>query len=94
MSRLPDKMMQPLHANLHGAAASTCMDLAGEHTGTLAGAMNMAGNIGSFVSSIAFPYLLRTTQSAQSYFWIAAAINVAAIFCWLRVRPSAYAPRA
>lgn len=72
---------------------NACMDLAGEHTGTLTGAMNMAGNIGSFVSSIAFPYLLRATQSARSYFWIAAVMNVAAIFCWLRVRPSAYVPR-
>jgi ACS family glucarate transporter-like MFS transporter len=70
------------------------MDLAGEHTGTLTGAMNMVGNIGSFVSSIAFPYLLRVTSSAKTYFWIAAVINLFAIICWLRVRPSTYTEKA
>jgi ACS family glucarate transporter-like MFS transporter len=73
---------------------TACMDLAGEHTGTLTGAMNMAGNIGSFVSSIAFPYLLRATSSARSYFWIAAVVNLFAIVCWLRVRPAAYVTKA
>jgi len=66
---------------------TSCMDIAGKRTGTLSGAMNMAGNIGSFVSSIAFPYLLNLTSSATTYFYLAAALNLVAVACWLRVHP-------
>jgi MFS transporter, ACS family, glucarate transporter len=66
---------------------TACSDIAGRHTGTLSGAMNMIGNFGSFVSSITFPYLLTLTKSAAAYFWLAALLNVVAILCWLGVRP-------
>ncbi len=66
---------------------TACMDIAGKHTGTLSGAMNMMGNIGSFASSVTFPYLLELTSSPKTYFYIAALLNIAAIGCWLRVRP-------
>ena len=66
---------------------TTCQDLAGPRTGVLSGAMNMVGNLGSFVSSIAFPALLQATGSAAAYFYVAAALNLVAIACWSRVRP-------
>lgn len=66
---------------------TACQDTAGPHTGVLSGAMNMMGNIGSFVSSITFPILLRTTGSAAAYFYLAALLNIVAILCWLRIRP-------
>jgi ACS family glucarate transporter-like MFS transporter len=66
---------------------TACMDIARERTGTLTGVMNMVGNIGSFVSSVTFPYLLDLTHSAKSYFFLAAFLNLAAAACWLRVRP-------
>ena len=66
---------------------TACMDIAGERTGTLTGVMNMVGNIGSFVSSVTFPYLLALTHSAKSYFFLAAFLNLMAVACWLRVRP-------
>jgi ACS family glucarate transporter-like MFS transporter len=66
---------------------TSCMDIGGKRTGTLSGAMNMAGNIGSFVSSIAFPYLLNLTSSATTYFYLAAALNLVAVGCWLRLHP-------
>ena len=66
---------------------TACMDIAGERTGTLTGVMNMVGNIGSFVSSVTFPYLLALTHSAKSYFFLAAFLNMMAVACWLRVRP-------
>ena len=43
---------------------TSCQDLAGPRTGLLSGAMNMVGNLGSFVSSITFPVLLESTGSA------------------------------
>ncbi len=39
-------------------AWSVCADVGREHTGAVAGAMNMAGQAGSFVSSIAFGYFV------------------------------------
>jgi ACS family glucarate transporter-like MFS transporter len=67
---------------------SVSSDLGGPRTGTLSAAMNALGSVGSFVSSIAFPLLLSWTGSIQAHFMLAAALNVAAIFCWWRMRPS------
>jgi len=39
-------------------AWSLCVDLGGEHSGAVSGAMNMAGQLGSFISSVAFGYLI------------------------------------
>jgi MFS transporter, ACS family, glucarate transporter len=66
---------------------ATCIDVGGKYTGTLSGGMNMIGNLGSFVSSIAFPYLLALSGSASMYFYVAALLNLVAIGCWLGVRP-------
>jgi len=66
---------------------TVCMDIGGKYTGTLSGAMNTAGNIGSFISSLTFPYLLSVTGSASMYFYVAAAINFIGMACWWGVRP-------
>jgi ACS family glucarate transporter-like MFS transporter len=63
-----------------------CIDIAGDRTGTLSGAMNMVGNIGSFVSSVAFPLLLRWTGASDAYFYCAAAINLVAAGLWVAMR--------
>src|ERR1035441_8638841 len=61
-----------------------CIDIAGPRTGTLSGAMNMYGNIGSFASSVVFPLLLRWTGASDAYFYCAAAINLLAAGLWDR----------
>ena len=66
---------------------AACIDVAGAYSGTLSGGMNMIGNLGSFVSSIGFPYLLKLTGTASTYFYLAALLNVLAIICWLGIRP-------
>jgi ACS family glucarate transporter-like MFS transporter len=63
-----------------------CIDIAGDRTGLLTGAMNTLGNIGSFASSIAFPLLFRWTGTSNAYFYCAAAINVLAALLWLSMR--------
>jgi MFS transporter, ACS family, glucarate transporter len=63
-----------------------CIDVAGGHTGTLSGAMNTLGNIGSFVSSVTFPLLLRWTGRPAAYFYAAAAMNVIAALLWVAMR--------
>jgi ACS family glucarate transporter-like MFS transporter len=63
-----------------------CADIAGRNAGGVSGAMNMVGNLGSFVSANAFPILAAATGSAAAYFFCAAALNVIGILCWFRMR--------
>jgi ACS family glucarate transporter-like MFS transporter len=64
-----------------------CMDIGGKNSGSVSGAMNMVGNIGAFASANAFPYLYGLTGTATAYFTIAAVLNLAAVLCWLQMRP-------
>lgn len=63
-----------------------CVDIGGKNSGAVSGSMNMIGNFGSFVSSIAFPYLYKLTGSAAAYFVTAALLDVLAIICWLGMK--------
>lgn len=67
---------------------STCVDIGKSNSGLVSGTMNMAGNIGSFVTSLAFPYLLTWTGSSLPFFYLAALINVIAIALWFRIDPT------
>jgi ACS family glucarate transporter-like MFS transporter len=40
-----------------------CIDIGRKHSGAVSGTMNMAGNMGSFVTGLAFPYLQAWTVS-------------------------------
>lgn len=67
---------------------STCVDIGKANSGLVSGTMNMAGNIGSFVTSLAFPYLLAWTGSPLPFFYLAALINLVAIALWFRIDPT------
>jgi ACS family glucarate transporter-like MFS transporter len=60
-----------------------CMDVGGSRSGAVSGSMNMAGNIGSFVSANAFPYLQTLTGGTSAYFLMVAAMSVGSGLCWL-----------
>jgi ACS family glucarate transporter-like MFS transporter len=64
-----------------------CIDIGRANAGAVAGTMNMAGNIGSFVTSLAFPYLLAMTGSTTPFFLIGALLNLVAAGLWLMTRP-------
>ena len=66
---------------------SFCVDVGGRHAGAVSGTMNMAGNIGSFCTALAFPYLQSWFGSTTPFFYIAAGLNVVAVILWLRMRP-------
>ena len=66
---------------------SFCTDIGRRNAGAVSGTMNMAGNIGSLVTSLAFPYLLEWTGSTTPFFYVAAGLNVVAIVLWTRMRP-------
>lgn len=67
---------------------SLCIDIGRKHSGQVSGTMNMAGNIGSFLTSLAFPYLIAWTGSSQPFFIIGAILNVVAIAAWYMIKPN------
>lgn len=65
---------------------SFCTDIGRKNAGSVSGTMNMAGNIGSLLTSLAFPYLLVWTDSTTPFFYLAAGLNVLAIVLWTRMK--------
>lgn len=66
---------------------SLCIDIGRRHAGAVSGTMNMAGNIGSFTTALAFPYLLVWSGSTTPFFFVGAVLNVVAIVAWTLTRP-------
>jgi MFS transporter, ACS family, glucarate transporter len=73
-----------------------CMDIGGAHAGTVSGAMNMIGNLGSAASAILFPWFIANVTlpvvaersgTANAFFVFAAVLNVGAAFAWLGMNP-------
>ena len=67
---------------------AVCLDIGGEAAGAVVGAMNTAGQIGSFVSSLAFGYLVNRYGSYNVPFIPMAALLLAGACFWLRVDPT------
>jgi ACS family glucarate transporter-like MFS transporter len=62
---------------------AACMDVGGKHAGSLAGAMNMAGNIGGAISPMAIGYMLSWSNNNWNLtFYVSAAIYVCGALCW------------
>ena len=66
---------------------STCTDLGRRDAGAVSGTMNMAGNLGSFLTALAFPYLRAWTGSTSPFFVVGAALNLLAAIAWRFTRP-------
>ncbi len=64
-----------------------CIDIGKENAGVISGTMNMAGNLGAFVTIIAFPYLYEWTGSFQPFFYICMGLSAVAIALWIRMDP-------
>ncbi|QCW99547.1 MFS transporter [Aggregatimonas sangjinii] len=64
-----------------------CVDIGKKHSGAVSGTMNMAGNIGAFITALLFPYLLAWTGSTTLFFIVGAILNGIAIFLWLQMKP-------
>jgi len=68
-------------------AWTACMDVGGRSVATLSGTMNMMGNIGGFLSSLACGQLVQWTGNWNLNFYVTAAVYLLAIFCWLGMDP-------
>jgi MFS transporter, ACS family, glucarate transporter len=76
---------------------SFCMDIGGAHSGTVSGAMNMVGNLGSAASAMLFPWFVANvtlpvvapqTGTANAFFVFAAVLNISAAGMWLVMNPA------
>jgi len=66
-----------------------CNDIGGANSGAVSGSMNMVGNIGAALSAIAFPLLQNEdTGSANTFFLLAAGLNIVAIGAWCFMNPN------
>jgi ACS family glucarate transporter-like MFS transporter len=64
-----------------------CIDIGKENAGAVSGTMNMAGNLGAFVTIIAFPYLYEWTGSFQPFFYVCVVFSAIAIALWVYMNP-------
>ncbi|MDX1700254.1 MAG: MFS transporter [Melioribacteraceae bacterium] len=64
-----------------------CIDIGKKNSGAVSGTMNMAGNIGSFVTALAFPYLTAWFDSVTPFFLVGASLNLLAVFLWMAMNP-------
>ena len=64
-----------------------CIDIGKENAGAVSGTMNMAGNLGAFVTIIAFPYLFKWTGHYEPFFIICAGLSLVAIVMWTSMNP-------
>ena len=64
-----------------------CIDIGKENAGIVSGTMNMAGNLGAFVTIIAFPYLYEWTGSFTPFFYVCVVLSAIAIGLWLTMNP-------
>jgi len=64
-----------------------CIDIGQRHSGTVSATMNMVGNLGSFVTALAFPYLETWLGSTTPFFLLGAGLNLLAIRAWMLIQP-------
>ncbi len=66
---------------------SFCIDIGGSHAGKVSGTMNMAGNLGSALVAVAFPYLLVWSGGPTAFFYLGSALSAAAAVAWFFAHP-------
>ena len=66
---------------------SVCIDTGRTSSGMVSGTMNMAGNLGSFLTSLAFPVLRQWYASPRPFFFVAAGLSALAMLVWLFINP-------
>jgi ACS family glucarate transporter-like MFS transporter len=70
------------------ATWAMCLDIGGEHAGAVTGIMNTAGQLGGFVCSVLFGYVVSATGSYQAPVWGVAAMVMVAAALFSRIDPT------
>lgn len=69
-------------------AWAVCLDIGGRQAGAVSGAMNMAGQLGAFSTSVAFGYIVKATGSYDLPLIPMAAMTVISALLWLKIDPT------
>ncbi len=69
-------------------AWAVCLDIGRKYAGAVSGAMNTAGQIGSFLSSVVFGYLVRWFASYNAMIWPMAGMLAVSAALWLKIDPT------
>lgn len=67
---------------------SFCIDIGQKNSGRVSGLMNMAGNLGAFLTALAFPYLQSLTGSNDSFFYLATILGGISMVLWFFMDPT------
>jgi predicted MFS family arabinose efflux permease len=67
---------------------AVCLDIGGQYSGAVVGAMNTASQVGSFLSSLAFGYLAGRYSNYDLPFIPMAAFLLVGAWLWLKVDPA------
>jgi ACS family glucarate transporter-like MFS transporter len=65
-----------------------CLDIGGRHAGSMVGLMNTSSQVGGFLSSVAYGYIVRRFDSYDAPFVPMAALLLVGMFLWLRIDAS------
>jgi MFS transporter, ACS family, glucarate transporter len=67
---------------------ASCMDIGGKYAGTVAGSMNMMGNLAGFAAPLSGGYILRYTGGNwNSFLYVMATMYLLGTFCWPFIDP-------
>ena len=69
-------------------AWAVCLDIGRNHTGTVTGTMNMAGQLGGFICSVLFGYVVQATGNYNTPLWIISGMVVIASILFSRIDPT------
>ena len=70
------------------AAWAVCLDVGHEYAGVVTGTMNTAGQLGGFVCSVLFGYLIAAWGSYREPLWLVAASVLLGAFLFTRIDPT------
>jgi len=70
------------------SAWAICMDLGGRYAGAVSGAMNSAGHVGGFSSSVLFGYIVRRYGNYNAPLFLIASMLTIAAFVFSRIDSS------
>jgi MFS family permease len=69
-------------------AWAVCLDIGRSHAGVVTGTMNTAGQLGGFVCSVLFGYVVKATGSYSAPLWVVAAMVMIAALLFTRIDPT------
>lgn len=70
------------------AVWAVCLDVGRDHAGFVSGAMNTAGQVGSFLLSVSYGYLVAATGSYDIPLLVVAAMLLAGVLVWRAIDPA------